>query len=353
MHRTGIRMVRIVFVHPPFVFKITREMFENRFILSIPAQDAGRFLRQLEIGNRLRVRRGEVRIAEQRLHQPDADFFRSLQTVFKLVDVRAEIIVGIEIMTAHIDQIAPQTCLQIFAQPLVIVAVGVQTRNDAELEHAIPLQLRIFRQRMGRQVVVDSFDRNIFLLTPLDNVRWLRRHFLFRAVRFKDFNSTHHYMCPLCSDLQQFDMVSKKAVIWNIGLAMEFIIGFGEIPLDFRPFICLQIEGMGILGLLLHVADIDVAFNRFIRPNLEMQHRLFRAFDGFRQFENDRCQPTAFSFQIKHRLTINHRRSRGDVVLWKLAPCLPAFRSLCEITTIYDFFRHDHIGNHCHHQQQT
>ena len=347
MHRTGIRMVRIVFVHPPFVFQITREMLKDRFVLSIPAQDAGRLLRHFEFGDRLRTCRREIRLAELRLYQPHTDLFRTLQAVFNLVDIRAEIIVGIEIMTAHINQITPQTCLQIFAQPLVIVAVGVQTRDDAELEHAIPLQLRVFRQRMGIQMVVDSFDRNIFLLTPLDNVRWLRRHFLFRAIRFKDFNSTHHYMCPLCSDLQQFDMVSKKAVIRNVGLPMEFIIGFGEIPLDFRPFICLQIEGMGILGLFLHVADIDVAFNRFIRPNLEMQHRLFRAFDGFRQFENDRRQPAAFSFQIQHRLTIYHRRSRRDVVLWKLAPRLPAFRPFREITTIHDFFRHDHIGNHC------
>ena len=125
MHRAGIRMVGIVFVHPPLVFKIAGEMLENRFVLPIPPQDARRLLRHFEFGDRLLIRRREIRLAEFRLHQPDADFLRAFQTVFDLVDVRAEIIVGIEIMAAHIDQIAPQACLQIFAQPLVVVAVGV------------------------------------------------------------------------------------------------------------------------------------------------------------------------------------------------------------------------------------
>ena len=77
-------------------------------------------------------------------------------------------------MAGHIDQITPQACLQIFAQPLVVVAVGVQARHDAELEHAVPLQLRVFRQRAGLQMVIDGFNRNILLMTPLDNMRRLR-----------------------------------------------------------------------------------------------------------------------------------------------------------------------------------
>ena len=88
-------------------------------------------------------------------------------------------------------------------------------------------------------MVIDGFNRNILLMTPLDNMRRLRRHFLFRAVRFEDFNLAHHHMRPLRRDLQHFDMVAEKAVVRNVWLPLEFIIGFGEIPLDLRPFVCL------------------------------------------------------------------------------------------------------------------